>query len=46
MNYTLFFMNYIMFTITQENARAKKWEWVGRGVEGKVWGTFGIAVEM
>jgi hypothetical protein len=28
------------------NARAKKWEWVGRGVEGRVWGTFGIALEM
>jgi hypothetical protein len=28
------------------NARAKKWEWVGRGVEGRVWGTFGIAFEM
>ena len=29
----------------QGNARAKKWEWVGRGVGG-VWGTFGIALEM
>jgi hypothetical protein len=28
------------------NARAKKWEWVGRGVGGRVWGTFGIALEM
>ena len=27
------------------NARARKWEWVGRGVRG-VWGTFGIALEM
>jgi hypothetical protein len=28
-------------------ARAKKWEWVGRGVVvRKVWGTFGIAFEM
>ena len=27
--------------------RAKKWEWVGRGVGGgRVWGTFGIALEM
>jgi hypothetical protein len=25
---------------------AKKWEWVGRGVGGRVWGTFGIALEM
>jgi hypothetical protein len=30
----------------QGNARAKKEEWVGRGVEGRVWGTFGIALEM
>jgi hypothetical protein len=29
-----------------ENARAKKGEWVGRGVGGWVWGTFGIALEM
>jgi hypothetical protein len=28
------------------NARAKRWEWVGRGVKGRVWGTFGIALEM
>ena len=31
----------------QGNARAKKWEWVGRGVGGgRVWGAFGIALEM
>jgi hypothetical protein len=30
----------------QGNARAKKWEWVGRGVGGTVWGSFGIALEM
>jgi hypothetical protein len=24
----------------------KKWEWVGREVGGRVWGTFGIALEM
>jgi hypothetical protein len=30
----------------QRNARAKKWEWVGRGVGERVWGTFGIALEM
>jgi hypothetical protein len=23
-----------------------KWEWVGRVVGGRVWGTFGIALEM
>jgi hypothetical protein len=28
------------------NARAKKWEWVGRGVGGGRGGTFGIALEM
>ena len=28
------------------NTRAKKGEWVGRGVGGWVWGTFGIAMEM
>jgi hypothetical protein len=27
----------------QGNARAKKWEWVGREVGGRLWGTFGIA---
>ena len=31
----------------QGNARAKKWEWVGRGVVGgRVWESFGIALEM
>jgi hypothetical protein len=25
---------------------SKKWEWVGREVEGSVWGTFEIALEM
>jgi hypothetical protein len=30
----------------QGNARAKEWEWVGSGVGGRVWGTFGIALEM
>jgi hypothetical protein len=24
----------------------KKWEWVGRELGGRVWGTFGIALEM
>jgi hypothetical protein len=28
------------------NTRAKKWEWMGRGLGGWVWGTFGIALEM
>ena len=28
------------------DARAKKGEWVGRGVGGWVWATFGIALEM
>jgi hypothetical protein len=26
--------------------KKKKWEWVGREVEGRVWGTFGIALKM
>jgi hypothetical protein len=26
--------------------QGQKWEWVGRGVGGKVWGTFGIALGM
>jgi hypothetical protein len=26
--------------------RGQKVEWVGRGVGGRVWGTFGIALEM
>jgi hypothetical protein len=29
------------------NTGDKKWEWVGRGVgRGRVWGTFGIALEI
>jgi hypothetical protein len=24
----------------------KNWEWVGRDMGGRVWGTFGIALEM
>jgi hypothetical protein len=31
--------------ICQGNARAKKGEWVGRGLGGWVWGTFGIALK-
>jgi hypothetical protein len=30
----------------QGNARAKNGEWVGRGLGGWVWGTFGIALKM
>jgi hypothetical protein len=30
----------------QGNARAKKGEWVGRGLGGWIWGTFGIALKM
>jgi hypothetical protein len=26
--------------------QGKKWEWVSRGVGRRVWGTFGIALEM
>jgi hypothetical protein len=35
-----------LYAPVQGNARAKKWEWVGRGVGERVWGTFGIALEM
>jgi hypothetical protein len=38
-----------LYAPVQGNARAKKWEWVGRGVGEKgrrLWGTFGIAFEM
>ena len=35
-----------LYAPVQGNARAKKGEWVGRGVVGRVWGTFGIALEM
>jgi hypothetical protein len=29
---------------TGERQGQKKWEWVGREVGGRVWGTFGIAL--
>jgi hypothetical protein len=32
-----------LYAPVQGNARAKKREWVGREVGGRVWGTFGIA---
>ena len=35
-----------LYAPVQGNARAKKWEWVGREVGGRVWETFGIALEM
>jgi hypothetical protein len=38
-----------LYASVQGNARAKKWEWMGREVcvvGGRVWGTFGIAFEM
>ena len=35
-----------LYAPVQRNTRAKKWEWVGRGVGERVWGTFGIALEM
>jgi hypothetical protein len=34
-----------LYDSVQGNTRAKKWECVGRG-GGRVWGTFGIALEM
>jgi hypothetical protein len=35
-----------LYAPVQGNPRAKKWEWVGRRVGGRVWTTFGIALEM
>ena len=35
-----------IYAPVQGNARAKKGEWVGRGLGGLVWGTFGIALKM
>jgi hypothetical protein len=35
-----------LYAPVQGNARAKKGEWVGRGVGGGCMGTFGIALEM
>jgi hypothetical protein len=35
-----------LYAPVQGNTRAKKWEWVGNGVGGRVWGTLGIALEM
>ena len=35
-----------LYAPLQGNARFKKWEWMVRGVRERVWGTFGIALEM
>jgi hypothetical protein len=35
-----------LYASVQGNARAKKGEWVGRGLWGWVWKTFGIALEV
>ena len=35
-----------LYASVQGNARAKNWEWVGRGGGGIAWGTFGIALEI
>jgi hypothetical protein len=35
-----------LYASVQGYSRAKKWEWVGKGVGGAVWGTFGIALEI
>jgi hypothetical protein len=35
-----------LYASVQGNARSKKWECVGRGFGGRVWGTFGLALEM
>jgi hypothetical protein len=33
-----------LYASVQGNARAKKWEWVGRGVEGKGMGDFWVSI--
>jgi hypothetical protein len=33
-----------LYASVQGNSRVKKWEWVGRGVGGRVWGTFGDSI--
>jgi hypothetical protein len=36
-----------LICLSTGDARAKKWEWVGRGVGGgRVWGTFQIALNI
>jgi hypothetical protein len=35
-----------LYALVQGNARAKKGEWVGRGLGRWVWGMFGMALEM
>jgi hypothetical protein len=35
-----------LYASVQGNARAKKLEWVGRGVQGRVWGILEITLEM
>ena len=35
-----------LYAPVQGNTRARKEEWVGWGAGGRVWGTFGIAVEL
>jgi hypothetical protein len=35
-----------LYAPVQGNARATKWEWVGREVGGEGMGTFGLALEM
>jgi hypothetical protein len=35
-----------LYASVQGNTRAKKWEWGVGEWEGRVWGTFGIALEM
>jgi hypothetical protein len=35
-----------LYAPVQGNPRANKGEWVGRGLGGWVWGTFGLALKM
>jgi hypothetical protein len=34
-----------LYAPVQGNTRAKKWEWVAKGVGRRIWRTFGIALE-
>jgi hypothetical protein len=37
---------YVVLLIADDKKFTIKWEWVGREVGRRVWGTFGIALEM
>jgi hypothetical protein len=35
-----------LYSLVRGNARVKKWEWVVQGWGGKLWGAFGIVIDM